>query len=55
MNSTQQWEAAMLAEIFLLKLEFMVQQGAAERVLSNQTRYVPIKLPFRFRAVRRRT
>jgi hypothetical protein len=41
----------MLAEIFLLKLEFMLQREAAERALSNQTRYVPIKLPFRLKAV----
>ena len=45
-----QWEVAMLAEIFLLRLEFMLRQAAMNRVVSNRTRFVPIMLPVKFRA-----
>lgn len=41
----------MLAEIFLLKLEFLLRREAANRALSNHVRFVPIKLPVRLRAV----
>ena len=40
-----QWEFAMLAEIFLLRLEFMLQQQAARRAVSDRARFVPIALP----------
>ncbi|MGA7972248.1 MAG: hypothetical protein WCA36_05530 [Pseudolabrys sp.] len=40
----------MLAEIFLLKLEFLVHATVAKRAASNGTRFVPITLPFGFRA-----
>ena len=40
----------MLAEIFLLRLEFMRRQDAAKRAVSNQARFVPIKLPLILRA-----
>jgi hypothetical protein len=46
-----QWEVAMLAEIFLLRLEFMLRQGAVKRAVSNRARFVPIRLPVSFRAV----
>ena len=42
----------MLAEIFLLKLEFLVQATVAKRAASHATRFVPIKLPFGVRAAR---
>lgn len=41
----------MLAEIFLLKLEFLVRTTAAKRAVSNGTRFVPIKLPLGMRMV----
>jgi hypothetical protein len=40
-----QWEVAMLAEIFMLKLEFLWLQQAAKRVVSDRARFVPIALP----------
>jgi hypothetical protein len=41
----------MLAEIFLLRLEFMLRQGAVNRAVSNRVRFVPLTLPVNFRAV----
>ena len=35
----------MLAEIFMLKLEFLRLQQAAKRVVSDRARFVPIALP----------
>jgi hypothetical protein len=49
-----QWEVAMLAEIFLLRLEFMLRQVAVEHAVSNRARFVPIRLPISFRTTRRR-
>ena len=40
----------MFAEIFLLKLEFMLRQAAANRGLPNRGRFVPITLPVGLRA-----
>lgn len=45
-----QWEVAMLAEVFLLRLEFMLQKRAARRAVSNQACFVPIALPVSFTA-----
>ncbi len=39
----------MLAEIFLLRIEFMLRQGAVNRAVSNRARFVPITLPLGFR------
>ena len=40
----------MLAEIFLLRLEFMLCTAAVNRAVSSRARFVPIKLPIAFRA-----
>jgi len=40
----------MLAEIFLLKLEFLLRTDVAKRAVSHRARFVPITLPFRFGA-----
>ncbi len=40
----------MLAEIFLLKLEFLVRTTIAKRTASQGTRFVPIALPIAFKA-----
>ena len=44
----------MLAEIFLLKLEFLLRTEAAKRALAHQARFVPITLPFGFKTARAR-
>ncbi len=41
----------MLAEIFLLRLEFMLQQSATNRAVSDRARFVAIQLPVPLRAV----
>ena len=40
-----QWEVAMLAEIFMLKLEVLLRQVAAEKRMTFGPRFVPYVLP----------
>jgi hypothetical protein len=39
-----QWEVAMLAEIFLLRLELLLRQVAAEKRMTSGQRFVPYAL-----------
>ncbi len=42
----------MLAEIFLIKLEFLVRATAVKRAASQGRRFVPIAFPIAFKAAR---
>jgi hypothetical protein len=44
-----EWEVAMLAEIFILKLEVILRQAVDKRAMSSRARFVPIKLPVSFK------